>query len=163
MNFLENISNSVIFYNSEKSVGNWSILLISVEYQDEFVQNTLFHISSIFSKILFGSAYFSTSSHNNLPSTGKINIVKTVTIIPITAYLIVFIAGLILSSLPQESISNKPHQSINIIENIPAASTNIEIQSKIKSHISIFAQNIDVHDSTAYTVSKTIVDFYLVN
>jgi len=122
-----------MFYKSEKSEGKESILSI-----DQFIvvvefQKTLFQISSIFWNILLGAAYFSTSNHNSLPNIGKRKIVNTVTTIPITAYLIVFIAGLILSSLPPDKINNNPPHSINTIENTPDANTNIDIASKIKS------------------------------
>jgi hypothetical protein len=116
----------------------------------------LFQISSIFSNILFGSAYFSTSSHNNLQSIGKTNIVRTVTTIPITAYLIVLIAGLILSSFHQDNISNNPPHKINTIENIQEAKTNNEIANKIKSPKVIVGQNIVPPSFNAYTVSIII-------
>jgi len=103
----------------------------------------LFQISCIFSKILFGSAYLSTSSPNNLPNIGKTKIVNTVTTIPITANLIVFIAGLILSSFHPERIKSKPHHKINTIDNIPEASTNKEIHNKTKSQKSIVGHNIE--------------------
>jgi hypothetical protein len=110
---------------------------------------TLFQISSIFSKILLGSAYFSTSSHNNLPNIGNINIVNTVIIIPITAYLIVLIAGFILSSFPHERIRSKPHHNINTIEKTPEDRTNKEIDSNIKSQKFIEAPKIDADSFNA--------------
>jgi len=64
-------------------------------------------------------------------------------IIPTIAYLIVFIAGFILSSFPPDKISNKPHHKINIIEKIQAAKTKREIQRSIKSPNSICSQSID--------------------
>ncbi|MDR2411050.1 MAG: hypothetical protein LBD88_00060 [Candidatus Peribacteria bacterium] len=125
------------------------MLFISTEYQDEPPQNILVQISSIFSKILLGSAYFSTSSHNNLQRIGKTNIVNTVITIQITAYLIVFIAGFILSSFHQDNIKSKPPHNINIMENIEAAKTKIEIASKIKSQNSIALQKTEVEVPTA--------------
>ncbi|MDP2396664.1 MAG: hypothetical protein Q8S84_06415 [bacterium] len=108
------------------------------------VQNILSHISSIFSKILLGSAYFSTSNHNNLHNIGKIKIVNTVTTIPITAYLIVLIAGFIFSSLPPDNIkSNHPH-NIKTIEKTPENKTNNEIANKIKSQNPIVDPNIEL-------------------
>jgi len=82
--------------------------------------------------------------------------VNTVTIIPITAYLIVFIAGFILSSLPPERIKSNPHHKINNIENIQADKTNIEIASNTKSQNSILSQSIDAQVSIAYAVSIII-------
>jgi hypothetical protein len=113
-------------------------------YHPHHVPNILFQISSIFWKILLGSAYFSTSSPSNLQNIGKRKIVSTVIITQIIAYLIVFIAGLILSSFPQDKISKTPHHSMNTIENTPAIKTKIEIASKTKSQNSIAFQNIEV-------------------
>jgi len=87
----------------------------------------------------------STSSHNNLPNIGKTKIVNTVITIPITAYLIVLIAGLILSSLPPDKIKSKPHHNIKTIEKIHEANTNNEIANKTKSQNSILGQRIEVH------------------
>ena len=75
-------------YKSEKSAGKSSRELGEGVPREELElchQNILSHISSIFSKILCGRAYLSTSSHNNLPKTGNIKIVNTVTTTPITA------------------------------------------------------------------------------
>jgi hypothetical protein len=133
----------IFFYKSEKSEGKSSILSISTSNValDSF-QKILFPISSIFSKILSGLAYFSTSSHNSFHNIGKTKIVNTVITIPITAYLIVFIAGLIFSSFPHDKINSKPHQRINTIDNIHETKTNHEIANKIKSQKLIFASNI---------------------
>jgi hypothetical protein len=60
------------------------------------------------------------------------------------AYLIVFIAGFILSSFHQDKISNNPHQSTNIIEKTQAAKTKIEIASKTKSQNSTAPQKTEV-------------------
>lgn len=106
-------------------------------------QKTLFQISSIFSNILFGSAYFSTSSQSNLPKIGKTKIVRTVTTIPITAYLIVFIAGLILSSFQPDRINNNHPHSIKTTENTQEANTNNEIANNIKSQNEIVSENKD--------------------
>ena len=105
------------------------------------VQNIISQISSILSNIRAGCAYFSTSSHSNLQSIGNKNIDNTVTIIPITAYLIVFIAGLIFSSFPPERINNSPHHKIKTIESTQAASTKREIKSKKKSQKVMFSAN----------------------
>lgn len=83
---------------------------------------------------------------------GKRKIVRTVTTIPITAYLIVLIAGFILSSFPQESISKSHHQSIKTTEKIQAAKTNIDIASKTNSQKSSFSHSIDEVLFTACTV-----------
>lgn len=145
------------YYKSEKSDGILSMLsAFQSKLLDELLPNTLFQISSIFSNILFGSAYFSTSSHNNLHKIGKRKIVSTVTTIPITAYLMVLIAGLILSSFHHDKIKSKPHHRINIIEKIQEAKTNNEIPSKMKSPNSIAGQNIEFQASKAYVVSIII-------
>ncbi|MDR1945449.1 MAG: hypothetical protein LBQ59_05330 [Candidatus Peribacteria bacterium] len=66
-------------------------------------------------------------------------------------------AGFILSSFHQDSIKSKPPHNINIIENIQAAKTKIEIASKMKSQNSILLQKTEVEVPTAaYTVSITI-------
>jgi hypothetical protein len=54
----------------------------------------------------------------------------------------VLIAGLILSSFPQERISRSPHQRIKTMENIQAESTNIEIAKSINSQNSSCPANI---------------------
>jgi hypothetical protein len=136
----------LIFYKSEKSEGISSID-VPEEPQERvafFFQNTLFQIYSIFSKILFGCAYFSTSSQSKFPSIGKKNIVKTVTTIHIIAYLIVLIAGFILSSFPQESIRSNPHRRINIIEKTHDTKTKREIAVRIKSQSSKDCQSIEL-------------------
>jgi hypothetical protein len=75
-----------MLYKSEKSAGKSSILSIFVDLVElDSPVNILSPISSIFSNILFGCAYFSTSSHRSLPNTGKRNIVRTVTTTQITA------------------------------------------------------------------------------
>jgi hypothetical protein len=51
------------------------------------------------------------------------------------------IAGLILSSLPPDRISNSPHHNIKTIESIHAKSTNNEIDNSMKSQNSIASQN----------------------
>jgi hypothetical protein len=101
----------------------------------------LFQICSIFSNILSGLAYLLTSKPNNLPNIGKRNIDTTVIITPIIAYLIVLIAGFILSSLPPDNISNNPHHKMKTIDSIHAKSTNNEIDKSIKSQNSIASQN----------------------
>ena len=133
------------YYKSEKSAGNSSILsiLVFVHIYVELFQKIWLQISSIFSNILFGWAYCSTSSPKSPQSIGNKNMVNTVTTIPITAYLIVLIAGFILSSFPQESISKRPHHKMKTIENIPAAKTNIDIAIKTNSQKSSFSHNID--------------------
>ena len=85
---IKNTQELSVFYKSEKSAGKSSRELGGDTQREVFEvchQNILSHISSIFSKILCGRAYLSTSSHNNLPKTGNIKIVKTVTTTPITA------------------------------------------------------------------------------
>jgi len=72
-----------------------------------------------------------------------------VTIIPITAYLIVFIAGLIFSSLPPDNIKRRPHHNINNIEKIQANKTKIEIVNNTKSQNSILFQNSHTQVSIA--------------
>ncbi|HAO15917.1 MAG TPA: hypothetical protein DDE71_10245 [Tenacibaculum sp.] len=54
-----------------------------------------------------------------------------------------FIAGFILSSLPQDKISNKPPQSINITENIHASKTNNDIANNKNSQKSIFEEKTE--------------------
>jgi len=103
----------------------------------------VFPISSIFSKILFGCAYFSTSRPRSLPNIGNKKIVRTVTTTQMIAYLIVLIAGLILSSFPPESIRSKPHQSMKRIERSPAVRTKRDIARSINSPKSIFPSKIE--------------------
>jgi hypothetical protein len=69
--------------------------------------------------------------------------VNTVTTIPITAYLIVLIAGFILSSFPPDNMSKRPHHNIKTIEKIQAAKTNMDIASKTNSQKSSFSHSID--------------------
>jgi hypothetical protein len=57
------------------------------------------------------------------------------------AYLIVLIAGLILSSFPPERIRSKPHHRINTIDKIPANKTNREIDNNTKSQNVIVSAN----------------------
>ena len=130
-------------YKSEKSSGKSSVKSHEDDEDVELVPNILFPISSIFSKILFGCAYLSTSSPSSLPSMGKRNIVSTVTITPIMAYLIVLIAGLILSSFPPERIRRRPHQRINSIESTQAARTKSDIARSINSPKSIFHSKME--------------------
>jgi hypothetical protein len=106
--------------------------------------NILCHIVFTLSIIEVGLAYCFTSIPNSPPKIGKTNIETTVTIIHITAYLIVLIAGFILSSLPPDNIKSKPHHKINRIDNIPAINTNSEIIVNIKSPGSILGQKIGV-------------------
>jgi hypothetical protein len=115
-------------------------------------QNNLFHISSIFSKILAGLAYFSTSIHNNFQNIGNKKIDATVIISHKTAYLIVFIAGFILSSLPHDNIKSNHQYNIKTIDNIQDIKTKMEITSKIKSQNSILFENIG--DSTCDILLK---------
>lgn len=76
----------VVFYKSEKSAGKLSSESgVGVVVEEDDPPNILFQISSIFSKIRVGFAYLSTSSPRSLPSTGKRNIVRTVTTTQITA------------------------------------------------------------------------------
>jgi len=125
----------ILFYRSEKSSGKSSVKSDDDDEDDHplVVPNILFHICSIFSKILFGCAYFSTSNPRSLPRIGNKNIVRTVTITPIMAYLMVFIAGFILSSFPPERIKRSPHQSIKSIESTHAASTKRDIARSMNS------------------------------
>ncbi len=154
---LINLIGVFIFYKSEKSVGKLSIPSIDEsKLLDEVLPNILFQISSIFSNILFGSAYFSTSNHKSLHKIGKRNIVRTVTTIPITAYLIVLIAGLILSSFLPAKINNNPHHKIKTIENIQEAKTNNEIANNINSPLFIVGQKIALLWFKAYVVSIII-------
>jgi len=141
-------------YKSEKSAGKLSkfVFVEFVVVGEVLLPNTLFPISSIFSNILCGFAYFSTSKPRSLPNTGKRNIVSTVTTTQITAKRIVLIAGLILSSFPPERISNNPPQRINKMESIPAARTKREIIKRMNSPKSIFASKIDPVSLIAYTV-----------
>jgi len=134
------------YYKSEKSAGKSSRdsgcdVLYCVELPPH--QNILSQISSIFSKILCGFAYFSTSKPRSLPNTGNKKIVRTVTTTHITANRIVLIAGLILSSFPPESIKSKPHHKMKIIERSQAANTNNEIAKRTNSQKSIWASNIE--------------------
>ena len=151
---------SIFFYKSEKSEGNSLIFSISTFVQTQEFQKTIFQISSIFSKILLGWAYFSTSNHNNLQRIGKRKIVKTVIIIQITAYLIVLIAGFILSSFHQDKTSNNHPRKIKIIEKIQAAKTKIEIANKIKSQKFNFSHKILQELSKAFTIF-IIIKFYI--
>jgi hypothetical protein len=59
------------------------------------------------------------------------------------AYLIVLIAGFILSSFPQESIKRSPPQRMNIIEKTQDIKTNIDIAVRIKSQSSNDCQSIE--------------------
>jgi hypothetical protein len=131
------------FYKSEKSghktsISSYLLLLTFISSH----QNILFQISSIFSKILSGFAYLFTSKPNNLPSIGNKNIDSTVIITPIIAYLIVLIAGLILSSFPPESINNNPPHNIKTIDSIHANNTKSDIANRIKSPKAIDSQKI---------------------
>jgi hypothetical protein len=131
-----------LFYKSEKSGPSGSKLLMSCQITEiSSHSNILFQICSIFSNILSGFAYLLTSKPNSLPSIGNRNIDTTVIITPIIAYLIVLIAGFILSSLPPDNISNSPHHRIKTIDNIHAKRTNSEIDNSIKSQNSIASQN----------------------
>lgn len=87
--------------------------------------------------ILSGDEYFETSSPKSHASLGNTNIDKTITQSPINAYLIELIAGLILSSFPQDKIRSTPPHKIYIIENIPANKTISDIARSIKSPKSI--------------------------
>jgi len=57
--------------------------------------------------------------------------------IPIIAYLIVLIAGFILSSFPPERISKSPHHKMKTTEKIQANKTKSEIANNMKSQNSI--------------------------
>jgi len=103
-------------------------------------------------KITSGLAYFSTSSHNNLHNIGKTNITKTVIATQMTAYLIVFKAGFILSSFHHERTNKRDHHNAKIIENIHATNTNIAIVRETKSHAHIFASNSVLVLFAAFTV-----------
>jgi len=86
--------------------------------------------------------------------------VNTVITIPITANLIVFIAGLILSSFHHDNINNKPHRKIKTIDSIPEAKTKSEIASNIKSQNSIAGQKTLVcSHQNAFTTSITIIHY----
>jgi hypothetical protein len=150
-----------LFYKFEKSVGRLSKffgLPVGIQGFDEEFQNILFHILSILLKIAVGLAYFLTSNHKSLPNIGKTNIVKTVTTIPITANLIVLIAGLILSSFHHDNIRSSHHQRIKTIEKIQETNTNHDIANNIKSQNSILGHNILVHELlNAFTTSTIIV------
>ena len=156
-----------IFYRFEKSVGSLSKLLglpVGIGVLVHQFQNILFHILSILLKIAVGLAYLLTSNHKSLPNIGKTNIVNTVTIIPITANLIVLIAGFILSSFHHDKIRSKPHQRINIIENIQETNTNKDIANNIKSQNSIVGHKTLPHDCPkAFTTSIIIAIIYLEN
>jgi hypothetical protein len=115
-------------------------------------QNTLFHISSIFSKILLGFAYCSTSNHNNLHKIGNTKIVKTVITTPITAYLIVLIAGFIFSSFHHDKINNNHPHKIKTIENIHANNTNNDIAKRTKSQNVKLGQKIETFSPAAKVV-----------
>lgn len=131
------------FYRSEKSGHNVSGSSKFIhEFLISFQPKILFQISSIFSKILSGLAYLFTSKPNNLHKIGKRNIDNTVIITQMIAYLIVLIAGLILSSFPPDNINSNPHHKMNTIDNTHANKTNNEIASKIKSQNAIDSQNI---------------------
>jgi len=135
------------YYKSEKSAGKSSRDCgCDVLYCDDedHHQKILSQISSIFSKILCGFAYFSTSNQRSLPNTGNKKIVRTVTTTHMTAKRIVFIAGLILSSFPPERIKSSPHHKINIIERSQAANTNNDIARSTNSQKSIWASNIEL-------------------
>jgi len=118
------------------------------------VQNILSQILSIVSNIRAGCAYLSTSSHKSLHNIVKRNIESTVTMIPITAYLIVLIAGLIFSSFPPESIKSNPHHKIKTMDKTPAANTKIDISKRKKSQNVRFSekipQNLDTSLSKAF-------------
>lgn len=149
-----------LIYKSEKSLGNQSeVLFIDGLDEDVVHQNTLFHISSIFSNILWGFAYLSTSNPSKEPKIGNKNIVKTVTTIPITAYLIVLIAGFILSSFQPDKTSKSHHHNINIIDNTHASNTNIEIANNMKSQNDIVEFKILSHEVTAYACWNIIISF----
>lgn len=132
----------VFYYKSEKSEGKSLVELEESIIDHLELPKIVFQISSIFSKILSGFAYCSTLSQSKFHNTGNKNIVSTVTTIQITAYRIVFIAGLIFSSLPPDKISNKPHHKINTIEKTHANNTNNEIANRIKSPKAIFVESI---------------------
>jgi hypothetical protein len=123
----------------------------------------VFQICSIFSNILSGLAYLFTSNPNNLPKIGNKNIVNTVIITPIIAYLIVLIAGLILSSLPPERINNKPHHSINTIESIHANKTKRDIDSNIKSQNVIVSANSGLLVAVVAAVFNAYVVLIIIN
>jgi len=89
-----------------------------------------------------GLAYCSTFIPNNHHNIGKINIETTVIIKPITAYLIVFIAGFILSSFHPDRINNNPHHNIKTIDSIPDVKINKDIIVRTKSQKLIPSGNI---------------------
>jgi len=128
----------IFFYKSEKSEGIVSRSSIELfKVFDHQFQKIVLPNCSIFSNIFCGSAYFLTSNQSSFPNIGKTNIVKTVTTIPIIAYLIVFRAGTDLSSFHHDSISNIHHHNIKRIDRIPETNTNIEIVNNTKSQNSI--------------------------
>jgi len=94
--------------------------------------------------IFSGLEYLLTSSHKSHAILGKINIAKTIDQSQIKAYLIEFIAGLILSSFHQDNIKSTPHHNIYIIEKIQAKKTIKDIASNIKSPKSIVLDKIQV-------------------
>jgi hypothetical protein len=79
--------------------------------------------------------------------------VSTVTIIPITAYLIVLIAGLIFSSFHPERIKRSHHHKIKTIDRTQDAKTNKEIASNTNSPNSICSVRIQEFCSIAYATS----------
>jgi hypothetical protein len=139
-----------------------------ISKEDEEVQKTLFQISSIFSNILAGLAYFSTSIPNNFQKIGNKKIEATVIINHKTAYLIVFIAGLILSSFHQDKINSKPQYNIKTIDNIQETKTKIEITNNTKSQNSILLENngeavVVVEYILACVTSIKDIFFYIIN
>jgi len=153
-----------LFYKFEKSGPNVSKLSISCHTTEiSSHSNILFQICSIFSKILSGLAYLLTSNPNNLPNIGNRKIDTTVIITPIIAYLIVLIAGFILSSFPPDNIRRRPHHKINTIDNIPANNTKSEIDNNIKSQKTIASQNnglcVDIVKSDVCVVNIFIIDY----
>jgi hypothetical protein len=106
-------------------------------------QNTFLQSSSILEKIAFGSAYFLTSNQSNFQNIGNKNIVATITINQKKAYLIVLIAGLILSSFHHESITNTHPRRINNTVVTDANKISIEIAKSRNSPKFIVFQKID--------------------
>ena len=93
------------------------------------------------SKILVGLAYFSTSIQRSFHKIGKRKIEATVIINQKIAYLIVLIAGFILSSFHHERIKSNPQYNTNTIDNIQAVRTKTEITNNTKSQNSILLEN----------------------
>lgn len=131
------------FYKSEKSsqiFGESDFKSKSTEDPPEDLK-ILSHNVFIWEKILSGSEYFVTSNHKRPAIFGNTNIDNTITHNQINAYLIEFIAGLILSSFQPDKINKTPHHKIYIIEKTQANNTIADIANNTKSQKSIWDVN----------------------